>query len=59
MSNTIYSEPRVTFAAKGLLKEPPEVDEYKTASALTVREVVEAIIKKSEEKILPKISTER
>lgn len=47
-SETIYSEPRVTLAAKGLLEDPPKIDAYREAVAITVNEVVAAIKKRIE-----------
>jgi len=52
--NNIYSEPRITITAKGLLESPAKTGIYNEAVKVTVKEVVDAIKKNIEEKIQSK-----
>ena len=59
MIGLIYSDPRVTIKAKGLLENPPKIVEYTQASNETVEEVVNAIKERVDKEVASKVSKER
>lgn len=59
MSSIIYSDPRITREAKGLLDDPPKVKEYIDATKETVDEVVSAILERVDEIVRQRTLRER